>query len=46
VSRRDPGYDSCKWVFRIKENPDGTVNKYKARLVAKGFNQIQGFDFH
>lgn len=27
----------CKWVFRIKENPDGTINKYKARLVAKGF---------
>jgi histone deacetylase 1/2 len=35
----------CKWVFRIKENPDGTINKYKARLVAKGFNQEQGFDF-
>ena len=36
----------CKWVFRIKENVDGTVNKYKARLVAKGFNQVHGFDFH
>ncbi|GAU34785.1 hypothetical protein TSUD_205890 [Trifolium subterraneum] len=36
----------CKWVFRTKENPDGTINKYKARLVAKGFHQIQGFDFN
>jgi histone deacetylase 1/2 len=36
----------CKWVFRVKENPDGTVNKYKARLVAKGFHQRQGFDFN
>ncbi|MCI78127.1 retrovirus-related pol polyprotein, partial [Trifolium medium] len=35
----------CKWIFRIKENPDGTVNKYKARLVAKSFNQEHGFDF-
>ncbi|PNX94499.1 retrovirus-related Pol polyprotein from transposon TNT 1-94, partial [Trifolium pratense] len=35
----------CKWIFRIKENPDGTVNKYKARLVAKGFLQTPGFDF-
>lgn len=26
------------WVFRIKENPDGTINKYKACLVAKGYN--------
>ncbi|GAU30708.1 hypothetical protein TSUD_39320 [Trifolium subterraneum] len=35
----------CKWIFRIKENPDGSVNKYKARLVAKGFLQTPGFDF-
>jgi histone deacetylase 1/2 len=36
----------CKWVFRVKQNPDGTVNKYKARLVAKGFHQQPGFDFN
>src|ERR1044072_5904673 len=35
----------CKWVFRVKQNPDGSVNKYKARLVAKGFHQIEGFDY-
>jgi len=35
----------CKWVFRVKENSDGTLNKFKARLVAKGFLQVQGFDF-
>uniref|UniRef100_A0A803QET1 Reverse transcriptase Ty1/copia-type domain-containing protein n=1 Tax=Cannabis sativa TaxID=3483 RepID=A0A803QET1_CANSA len=35
----------CKWVYRIKENPDGTINKHKARLVAKGFHQHIGFDF-
>ncbi|GAU29238.1 hypothetical protein TSUD_362280 [Trifolium subterraneum] len=36
----------CKWIFKIKENPDGSVNKYKARLVAKGFHQTPGFDFN
>jgi len=36
----------CKWVFRVKENPDGTVSKYKARLVAKGFHQQPGFDYN
>ena len=35
----------CKWVFRIKQNPDGSVSKYKARLVAKGFHQQAGFDY-
>jgi histone deacetylase 1/2 len=35
----------CKWVFRVKENPDGTIHKHKARLVAKGFHQQAGTDF-
>lgn len=35
----------CKWVFKIKENADGTVHKYKARLVAEGFHRVAGFDF-
>lgn len=34
-----------KWVFRVKENLDGTINKYKARLVAKGFLQKYGCDY-
>lgn len=36
----------CKWVFTLKENPDGSINKYKSRLVAKGFHQQEGFDFN
>lgn len=35
----------CKWVLRVKLNPNGSLNKYKARLVSKGFNQTPGFDF-
>ena len=27
----------CKWVFRIKQNPNEFVARYKARLVAKEF---------
>ena len=29
----------CKWIFKKKMRPDGTIEKYKARLVAKGFTQ-------
>ena len=27
----------CKWIFTVKHNPDGSINRFKARLVAKGF---------
>ncbi|GIL78814.1 hypothetical protein Vretifemale_8246 [Volvox reticuliferus] len=36
----------CRWVFKIKSHPDGTVERYKARLVAKGFTQREGVDFN
>lgn len=34
-----------KWVFRKKENANGSINKYKARLVVKGYAQVFGVDF-
>ncbi|KAG8503053.1 hypothetical protein CXB51_000809 [Gossypium anomalum] len=35
----------CKWLFKIKKNPDRTINRRKARLVAKGCSQVLGYDF-
>nr|ABA96872.1 retrotransposon protein, putative, Ty1-copia subclass [Oryza sativa Japonica Group] len=35
----------CKWVFKKKLRPDGTIEKYKVRLVAKDYTQKEGEDF-
>lgn len=35
----------CKWVYRIKQNPNGTITRHKAKLIAKGFHQRPEVDF-
>lgn len=35
----------CKWIFKIKQNFDGSIAQYKACLIAQGFQQTKGIDY-
>ena len=42
---RNTNVVSCKWVFKIKKNAAGKINKYKACLVARSFTQQYGVNY-
>ena len=35
----------CRWVYTVKVNLDGNIDRLKARLVAKGYTQVYGLDY-
>ena len=33
-----------RWIYKVKQAADGSVEKYKARFFSRGFSQIEGID--
>ena len=36
---------ALKWVFKLKRNADGNINRHKAWFVAQGYFQQPGSDY-
>ena len=36
---------NCKWVYTMKQNAEGKIERYKARLVTRVYNQTYDIDY-
>ncbi|KAI0524706.1 hypothetical protein KFK09_004088 [Dendrobium nobile] len=35
----------CRWTYKLKLHPDGTIARHKARLVTQGYSQQFGINY-
>ena len=34
-----------RWIYKVKQATNGSVDKYNAIFVAQGFSQVEGIDY-
>ena len=34
-----------RWIYKVKQVVDGSIEKHKGRFLAQGFSQIEGIDY-
>jgi len=42
---QDKSVVNSKWIYKIKHEVDGSIDKYKERFVARGFSQLEGIEY-
>ena len=41
----DKSVVGSRWIFKVKQEANGSIEKYKAIFVAKGYYQVEGIDY-
>ena len=41
----DKSVVGSRWIYKVKQATDGSIEKYKARFFSRGFSQIEGIDY-
>jgi len=41
----DKSMVTSRWLYKVKQAADGSIEKHKARFVAHGFSQVEGIDY-